>query len=55
MTNERAAELIKNEMRCVRRANDNFCDRDCEKCDLVVETEEILHAYRKAIEALIFY
>ena len=52
MTNERAIELMKNEIRCINRASDNLCDRNCEKCDLVVGTEEMLHAYRRAIRAL---
>ena len=51
MTNERAIEVIKIEKKCVLR-NMRGCDRKCENCDLVMESEDILLAYDIAIMAL---
>ena len=51
MTKERAIEVIETEEKCVLR-NIRGCDRDCEKCDLVLPDEDILTAYKMAKEAL---
>lgn len=45
-----AIEIIKNEAKCVHRAN--TCDRRCEHCDLVRADVEILTAYNMAERAL---
>lgn len=47
-----AKEIIENEWECVRRADDGECDRECEKCDLVMPTIDILVAYDIACDAL---
>lgn len=65
MTHERMIELLRAEWKCVLYAaglwKDNpddpnespaRCDRDCEFCVLVQEDEEVLEAYRMAIELL---
>lgn len=51
MTNERAVELMKIELQCINRAE--TCDRDCAKCELVQDTDELRKAYAIAISALI--
>ena len=43
-----AIKVIEVERECVGRQ----CDRDCGRCDLVMEMEEILEAYNTAISAL---
>lgn len=50
MTNERAIELMKIEMQCINRAE--TCDRDCAKCELVQDTDELRKAYAMAISAI---
>lgn len=35
MTNETAHEYMENEIRCIQRASNGICTRDCGKCDLV--------------------
>lgn len=52
MTNERAIEVIQNEKKCVLR-NIRGCDRQCDKCNLVLPDEEVLTAYDMAMEALL--
>lgn len=46
-------EILENEIQCIQR-NDNGrqCDRDCAKCDLLLDTKEILRAYNHAIYLL---
>lgn len=51
MNVERAIKVIQTEKKCVLR-NIRGCDRECDKCDLVLPEEEILTAYEMAIEAL---
>ena len=51
MTAARAIEIIENEIACVRRAS-NGCDRKCESCDLLMDTDEILLAYAEAINSI---
>ena len=43
--------ILKNEQKCVGRAIFD-CDRNCFNCDLVLDDEEILEAYEKALEIL---
>lgn len=52
MSNEEAINVLDNELRCVVRA-EKGCDRQCEKCDLVRDTNEIIVAYVTAINALV--
>lgn len=42
MNLEQIREILKTEYKCVSR---NDCDRDCGKCDLVMDSEQILEAY----------
>lgn len=51
MTKDRALELLKIERECVLR-NETGCDRDCAKCDLVQDTDELLKMYKFVIEFL---
>lgn len=51
MTENKVIEVIKNEKECVLR-NINGCDRNCGKCDLVMEDSIIINAYDSAIMAL---
>lgn len=51
MTENEAIEIIKTEKACVLR-NIQGCDRDCGKCDLVMEDSKILEGYDMAISAL---
>lgn len=46
------AEIIEREMRCVERNDGVNCDRDCAKCDLVLDVKDILRAYRHALALL---
>lgn len=52
MTLDRAIEIMNTEKCCVKRNEDNFCDRRCEKCDLVLPSDEILEAYDFVIDTL---
>lgn len=47
MNLNRAIELLKIERECINRNNETavLCDRDCEKCDLVQSSEELLEMY----------
>lgn len=47
---ERAIEQIEKEKQCVIRADK--CNRDCDNCDLLSDTENILNSYDLAIQAL---
>lgn len=46
MTLKRALELMKIEKKCIKRNKDQKCNRECEKCDLVQNTDELLEAYK---------
>lgn len=50
MTEQKAIILMHNEITCINRADK--CDRDCAKCDLLRDAEELLKAYNMAISAL---
>lgn len=52
MTKEKIIEIIKNELECVRTASDNKCNRDCENCKLVRDSDDIIKAYDFVIEML---
>lgn len=39
-------QVIETELECVKRQQ---CDRDCGKCDLVLDSKEIIRAYEHAI------
>lgn len=55
MTNARAIELLKIERECVNRNNQPFgmnCSRECSKCDLVQNTDELLEMYDFVIDAM---
>lgn len=52
MTNEEAIEIIRTEIKCVKRNDNAQCDRKCESCDLVLPTSKVIKAYDLAIEAL---
>ena len=48
MTYGEASKIIETEIECVQRD----CDRKCEKCDLVMKTDEIVEAYKIALQAI---
>lgn len=52
MNADRAIEVIKTERLCVLKNENKSCDRNCAKCELVMETEEIIEAYNMAVLAL---
>lgn len=52
MESEKIIEILKNEMACVIRADQNRCDRDCSKCDLLRDSAEIIQAYVDAIHCV---
>ena len=52
MTREEVHDLMENELRCVQWASTNRCDRDCAKCPLVKDDEELVQAYGYVIKAL---
>lgn len=55
MTFQRAIELLQIERECVNRNNQPFgrnCDRECGKCDLVQNTEELIEMYDFVINKL---
>lgn len=41
-------QVIETELRCVQ----SNCDRDCAKCELVMDQNEIVNAYKQVIEML---
>jgi len=52
MTNQEAYDIMENELRCVRKASKNRCDRDCGKCSLVIEDVKIIDAYKFVLKML---
>ena len=50
MNLKRARKLMLIETMCIKKAN--TCDRDCANCELVQKDDELLEAYKLAIEAL---
>lgn len=52
---QRAIELLKIERECINRNNQPFgknCNRECSKCDLVQNTDELIEMYDWVIEYL---
>ena len=54
MTLKEAKELMANERACVIRASTDGCQRECDKCDLLRPTSDILEAYTVAIKSVDF-
>ena len=52
MTMAEAIEIIRTERACVVRASTDGCARDCENCDLLRPTEDILEGETIAIKAM---
>lgn len=52
MSNEEAVKIIQTELECIKRNDGTDCDRNCAKCDLVMEDTDIKEALGMAIEAL---
>ena len=55
MTIERMVELLKIELECVQRNNQPVglnCDRDCGRCDLVQNPDELINMYDFVIKLL---
>lgn len=50
MENERIVELLNIEKECIQRADS--CDRNCAKCDLVQDSNELIQMYTDAIEII---
>lgn len=42
-------KVIETERKCVIRNTIGGCDRDCAKCDLLLPTNDIIHAYDNVI------
>lgn len=50
---ERTIKILEVERECVQRnETHHMCNRDCDKCDLVLPTSDVLQAYYKAIICL---
>ena len=49
---KQARDYIEDEIRCVLRAVNGICDRNCKKCDLLKNDKELIEAYDLAILAL---
>lgn len=45
-------QIFENEIKCIIRRNDGVCNggSDCIKCDLLMDSEEILKCYNRAIQ-----
>lgn len=52
MTNEQAIKVLLDEWKCIDRNDGINCDRQCEKCDLVMDSAILKDAYNMAIKAL---
>ncbi len=52
MTPKEAIEVMFREWKCIDRNDGVHCDRQCEKCDLVMEVSELRDAFNLAISAL---
>ena len=53
MNKERAKELLETELKCITRVD--TCNRDCGKCDLVQDTDELKAMYKWVIKRLATY
>lgn len=52
MKPKQAIEVMFREWKCIDRNDGVHCDRQCEKCDLVMEVSELRDAFNLAISAL---
>ena len=52
MTCEEVHNIMENELRCVQRASTCCCNRECDKCDLLMDTDKIISAYGYVIRML---
>lgn len=52
MSIEEIIKVLEQERACVARQGEGGCDRDCARCDLVMDDKVILQAYDAAIEKL---
>lgn len=49
MTNKTAHEYMENEIRCIQRASNGICSRNCGKCDLVKDDKLLIESYGVAV------
>ena len=55
MSTKELITIIKNEKQCVQRAAGIFgkpCNRDCENCDLIMDSTDIIEAYNQILTML---
>lgn len=52
MSIEEIIKVLEQERACVARQGDGGCDRDCARCDLLMDDKVILEAYDAAIALL---
>lgn len=53
MTLERMVHLLKIELECLQRNKFGIgCDRNCETCDIVQDTNELITMYKSVIDLL---
>lgn len=54
MTDNEIIKVLKNETECIKRQVGKICDnkRDCKTCDLVMDDDDVIFAYNKAISVL---
>ena len=52
ITLEKCIKVIETEKQCVLRASQEQCDRQCDKCDLVMDDKVIIAAYDKVLKHL---
>ena len=54
MTTEQAIKLMQVEVACIERASniDHPCTRECETCELIQKSTDLLAAYSMAVDAL---
>ena len=50
MNNNRAINIIENEIQCVKSSS--YCNKDCSNCDLILKDVDVINAYEKAIHSL---
>ena len=50
MNNNDIINILENELECINRAS--HCNRNCDKCDLVMEDTELIEAYENAIRII---
>ncbi len=50
LTPEEVLHILKTERACVNRASSKFpCSRQCDRCDLLLDSDDIMNAYSWAI------